>query len=297
MSNDANIVHLVRSGNKIGEAPIWVASEGRIYWVDTEASCAFSYRPRDCETRRIAIPMPVTAMLRRRGGGWVLVTKKGLAFWDQVSGVCDFIVDPVAGKPDLCFNDGAVDRSGNIVAGTMNYREHKRPDGNVYRLAPDLRLKVLDSGLSVANGIGFSPDGSTMYVSEQFAGRILAYDYDQVAGSVSGKRVFATVPEARGLPDGITVDAEGFVWNGRWGGGLIARYTPDGTLDREYPLPVDIGTCIGFGGEGMDELYITTAWYGMDEAARGQGSRNSLAGDLFMMKPGVRGIPEPAFAG
>jgi sugar lactone lactonase YvrE len=294
MNTQTDIIHLVHSGNEIGEAPIWVPSESRIYWVDTEAACAFSYRPDDGETKRFALSLPVTAMLRRRGGGWVIVTKKGLAFWDQISGTCHFIANPVADNPDLCFNDGAVDRAGNIVAGTMNFREHKKPDGAIYSLAPNLRLKTLDTGLCVANGIGFSPDGGTMYVSEQFAGRILAYDYDQVTMSISGKRVFALVDAGKGLPDGITVDAEGFVWNGRWGGSTIARYAPDGTLDREIPLPVAVGTCIGFGGKEVNELYITTAWYGMDAKARAE---KPYSGDLFMMKPGVRGIPEPAFAG
>lgn len=294
MTEAPKILHLARAGNKIGEAPIWVPEEGRVYWVDTEASRAFSFRPDDCETKAYSLSLPATAMLRRRGGGWVIVTKKGLAFWDQVSGASEHIVDPVADNPDLCFNDGAVDRAGNIVAGTMNFREHTRPDGCLYSLGPDLSLKTLDTGLKVANGIGFSPDGATMYVSEQFAGRILAYDYDAGARTVSHKRTFALVAPEKGLPDGITVDAEGFVWNGRWGGGVIARYAPDGRLDREYALPVNVGTCIGFGGSNMDELYITTAWYGMDSGAR---SLSPLSGDLFVMKPGVRGIPEPHFRG
>jgi sugar lactone lactonase YvrE len=131
-----------------------------------------------------------------------------------------------------------------------------------------------------------------MYVSEQFKGRILAYDYDD--GLPRNKRVFAEVPREKGLPDGIVVDAEGFIWNGRWGGATLARYAPDGSIDRTYELPVETGTCMAFGGEKLDELYITTAWYGMDAAAR---RAAPSAGDLFVLRPGVSGIVEPRFAG
>ncbi len=286
--------HLLAVGNEIGEAPIWVPEEGRLYWVDTESALAFWYRPSTGEVGRFELSMPVTALLRRRGGGWLAVTKKGLAFWDQVSGAFEFIVDPVASQPDLCFNDGAVDRGGAVVAGTMNFREHVRKDGKVYRLSPDLALSELDVGLSVANGLGFSPDGKTLYVSEQFAGRILCWDYDQARGRVSGRRVFAEVPPEKGLPDGIIVDAEGHVWNGRWGGSTIARYAPDGSLDREYDMPIETCTCMCFGGEDLDELYVTSAWYGLDGEAR---RSRPGSGDLYRLKPGVKGLIEPRFAG
>ena len=290
----ARFEHVLAVGNEIGEAPIWVPEEQRLYWVDTEGSKAFSYRPCDSETRCYELAMPATALLRRRGGGWVAVTKKGLAFWDQGSGAFEFIVDPVADNPALCFNDGAVDRSGRIVSGTMNFHEHKRKDGAVFRLDTDLSLSTLDTGLSVANGLAFSPDGRTLYVSEQFAGRILAYDYDCAAGKVSGRRIFAEVDAGEGLPDGLIVDAEGCVWNGRWGGFTLARYAPDGSLDRKYTLPVETGTCMAFGGEDLRDLYVTTAWYGMEPAAR---RATSGCGDLYRIRPGVAGILEPRFAG
>ena len=289
-----DIQHVLVAGNEIGEAPLWVPEEERLYWVDTEASRIFSYRPADGDRESFVVPLPVTAILRRRGGGWVLVTKKGLAFWDQVSGTCELIADPTADNNETCFNDGAVDRQGRIVAGTMNFVHHIQPDGRVYGMDPSLRLRELDSGLSVANGIGFSLDGKTMYVSEQFANRILAYDYDAQSGRPSNRRVFAQVPPADGLPDGIVVDTEDHIWNGRWGGSTIARYRPDGVLERRWALPVETGTCLAFGGANMDELYITTAWYGLDQAGR---KAQPYAGDLFVIRPGVQGLVEPRFAG
>jgi sugar lactone lactonase YvrE len=288
------VEEVVEAGTEIGEAPIWVPEESRLYWVDTEASRAFSFRPADREYKSYQLSMPTTALLRRRGGGWLAVTKKGLAFWDQATDIFDFIVDPVADEPDLCFNDGAIDRRGALLAGTMNFREHIRKDGRLYRLSPDLRLSELDSGLSVANGIGFSLDGKKVYVSEQFAGRILVWDYDEKAGTVSNRRTFAEVDRGAGLPDGIIVDAEDYLWNGRWGGSRIARYDPEGRLDLEIEMPVETSTCLAFGGEGLDELYVTTACYGLDAAARRASPR---AGSLFRVGTGIRGLVEPRFVG
>jgi len=142
--------------------------------------------------------------------------------------------------------------------------------------------------------MGWSPDGGTLYVTDMFRRRILAYDYDLATGAVSGRRVFATIPEDAGLPDGLVVDAEGGVWSAHWGGWRVTRYAPDGAVEREIRLPVANITCMGFGGRGLDELYITTAWFLLSAAER---TAQPQAGDLFRVKVGIRGIPEPCFAG
>jgi L-arabinonolactonase len=291
----ANIVeHVLTAQNEIGEAPIWVPEEDRLYWTDTESSSVFSYRLSDYEMKRYNLTMPITSLLRRRGGGWVIVTKKGLAFWDQISNECTFIVDPVAGNDSLVFNDGAIDTKGRLIAGTMNYNELTAPDGCLYQLDSHLNLKMLDDNICVANGISFSPDGKTLYVSEQWDSKILAYDYDAANGAASNRRVFAEVEEANGYPDGIIVDSDGCLWNGRWGGAQIVRYSPDGEIDRKYTIPVNVGTCMAFGGENLSDLYITTAWYGMSDSER---AVNRVSGDLFRIKTDVKGRVEPRFAG
>lgn len=213
------VEHVLTVQNEIGEAPIWVPEEGRLYWTDTEGSAVFSYRLLDYEMKQYNLSMPVTSLVRRRGGGWVIITKRGLAFWDQVNNECTFIVDPVVDNDSLAFNDGAVDSSGCLIAGTMNFKELTAPDGCLFRLDGQLDLKKIDSNICVANGISFSPDGMTMYVSEQWASKILAYDYDPRTGSAVNRRIFTEVDQADGYPDGIVVDSEGCLWNGRWGGG------------------------------------------------------------------------------
>jgi len=280
--------------NEIGESPVWVEEENAVYWVDTEHNSIFKYNRGHGSFDKFEVDMPVTAMHRRALGGWILVTKKGLAFWDGESETCTFIVDPVKDQPDLAFNDGVVDRQGRFLCGTMNCVNHINPDGCLYRLDTDGTLHTLDTGLSVANGIGVSLDGKTIYLSEQFKGRILAYDYDTENGTVSNKRTFAMVPETRGLPDGIIVDSEDFVWNAHWDGGRITRYNREGRVDREIRLPCNVVTCMTFGGEDLDELYITTGWYGMTKEER---SEKALSGDLFKIKVDVKGMKDPQFKG
>jgi L-arabinonolactonase len=287
-------LHSVAIQNEIGESPIWVPEENRVYWADTEKSSITYWNPDSCETGCYSIDMPVTALVRRRGGGWVLITKKGLAFWDQSNNTCTPIVDPVASAPDLAFNDGAVDPRGRLLAGTMNFRDVKSPEGCLYCLDTDLNLKILDEKICTANGIGFSPDGKIAYVSEQWDSKILAYDYNLEKGAVSNKRIFAEVDSKDGYPDGIIVDSEGFIWNGRWEGHQIVRYAPDGTMDRKYNLPEETNTCVGFGGKDMKTLFIATAWYGKDIESR---CKEPYAGDLYRLRTDVTGIVEPRFAG
>ena len=287
-------VHVGTSQNEIGESPIWVPEEDRLYWTDTQDSAVFHYSPRDHQVTKFRLDLPVTALVRRRGGGWVIVSKAGLAFWDPYSNRCEFIVDPVSDRDDMAFNDGTADPAGRLIAGTMNFEELTAPDGCLYSLDPDLGFREIDSKICVANGIGFSPDGRTMYVSEQWDSRILAYDYDPDTGNAANRRSFAEVDPEEGYPDGIVVDSEGFLWNGRWGGARIVRYAPDGEVDRIYHLPVEVGTCAGFGGKDMKDLYVATAWYGMKKNER---RKKPMSGDLFRIRTDVAGTVERRFAG
>jgi L-arabinonolactonase len=133
-----------------------------------------------------------------------------------------------------------------------------------------------------------------MYVSEQWNSKILTYNYNPKTGAATKRRVFAEVNPEEGYPDGIVIDTEGFLWNGRWGGARVVRYSPDGQIDRVYHLPVEVGTCAGFGGDDMKTLFIATAWYGMSRAQR---KKNPMAGDLLRIRTDVKGSVERRFAG
>jgi len=219
--------------------------------------------------------------------------KNGLYFWDEKTGHA-FLRDPEADTANVRCNDSVIDRQGRFLVGTINEKDLASPDGSLYRYDPDGSLHQLDTGLAVANGIGLSPDGCTLYVTDMFHSRILAYDYDTDTGTVSARRDFVVVPQEEGWPDGLIVDQEGFIWSAHWAGWKVTRYDPRGTIERQIKLPVANPTCFAFGGEQLKDLYITTAWYSLSDEDR---EKQPWAGDLFRIRTDVRGLLEPQFNG
>jgi len=290
----SEIEHLISVQDEVGETPIWIPEEHAIYWIDMEGNAVHRYDPATGERADWALDAAVTALGRRASGGWILATKTGLMFWNQETNTTEFIADPTAAREAIRFNDIAVDRQGRLLAGTANVQEYDAPDGVIYRLDPDLSLHQIDDGYAVSNGIGFSPDGRTLYVSDSFGNKIVVMDYDTETGTASNRRTFADVPSEEGLPDGLIVDADGFIWNAHWAGSRITRYDPDGKIERRIPMPATNVTCLGFGGAEMNELYITTAWFFMTEEQR---QAEPQAGDVFRIKTDVTGLVEPEFAG
>ena len=288
------IEHVLPVQDIAGETPIWIPQEQALYWIDLGDQRIHRYDPANGETREWKLDVPITALARRSKGQWLLATKTGLYFWDQQENTTEFIVDPEAGNPDVRFNDGSTDPRGRFLIGTLNDRDFNAPDGSLYRLDPDLSIHTLDTGYAVANGIGFSPDGGTVYVTDMFNSRILAYDFDAEAGTVSGRRSFATVPEEAGWPDGLIVDDDGFVWSAHWNGWRVTRYDPDGKIEREVKLPVANVTCMAFGGKDLNVLYITTARFMLSDEER---AAQPQAGDLFRIETEIRGRLELEFLG
>jgi sugar lactone lactonase YvrE len=288
------VEHVLAVHDELGEGPVWHADEQALYWVDIERHLVHRYHPASGADAVFDVAVPITVLRPRQTGGFVAGTAKGFAFWDPRTQALEFIAHPEADRPHNRFNDGAVDRHGRFWAGTMNQHDAAAPHGCLYRLDADGSVHTVATGFSVYNGTAWSPDGRTMYFTDTFRRVILACDYDATSGTIANQRPFAHVPEAEGYPDGHAVDSEGYVWSTHWGGWKVTRYTPTGQKEREIRLPAENVTCCAFGGEHMDELYITTARSGLDEAAR---ARQPLAGDLFRVRVGVAGLPTPKFAG
>ena len=280
--------------NEMGETPIWVPEENALYWVDAAKHIVYRVDTNTREYESFTPDLPVRGLCRRQSGGWLIITNTGLAFWDPESDACQFIIDPYADIPHMQFNDGMVDRRGRLIVGSYNSGRLDAPDGSLYRLDTDHSLHKIDKGLVLSNGIGLSPDNKTLYVVEMYGNMVTAYDYDINVGAIGNRRVFVQIPEDEGMPDGLTVDSEGFIWTAQWGGGRVNRYDPKGQLERAIEVPSKIVTCIGFGGEKLDELYVTTAWYGLTDTQR---KEQPQAGDLFRIKTDVKGIVEPFFLG
>ena len=290
----SEVEHLIVVQDEVGETPIWIPDQQAMYWIDLEGSAVHRYEPASGERKDWALDAAVTALARRASGGWILATKSGLAFWDQAGATTEFIVDPTSDSEAIRLNDTSVDRQGRLVVGTADVQDFEASDGVIYRLDPDLSLHQIDDGYAISNGMGFSPDGKILYVTDMFHNRIVALDYDTGSGSVSNKRTFVEVPSDTGLPDGLTVDTEGFVWSAHWAGARVTRYDPDGTIERQIPVPATTATSLGFGGADMNELYITTAWFSMSEEEKKAQPR---AGDLFRVKTDITGMVESQFAG
>jgi sugar lactone lactonase YvrE len=231
----------------------------------------------------------------RKSGDAVVALRDGFYALDLATGACRKLVDPDPGKPRIRMNDGKVDRQGRFVAGYMDYKE-RDPICALFRLDADGRVAKLDDGIVCSNGPCWSPDGRTFYFADTYTRDIRSYDYDIATGTASNRRVFCSFPALglRGQPDGATVDAEGFVWSVSVYEGKLVRIAPDGKLDRVVGLPVETTTSISFGGPDLDVAYVTS----MARAVKGARPKEREAGALFAVHGlGVRGLPEPRFAG
>lgn len=225
-----------------------------------------------------------------------MATQRGFALWNEPSAALTFLADPEADHPETRFNDGAVDPAGRFWAGTMleGSEDWDSAPGNLYRLDPDLTLTRMETGVAISNGIGWSPDCKTMYFTDSPRQVIYAYDYDLLTGAIANRRPFIHTPGEASVPDGLTVDSEGCIWSARWGGWRLIRYDPQGKREREIALPVQYPTSCTFGGPELDALYITSANTALSAQQR---EAQPLAGDIFRIIPGIKGLERPRFLG
>jgi sugar lactone lactonase YvrE len=279
---------------ELGEGPIWDTQTDTLVWVDIMGQQVLRYRPG--ADRAIALPTPldIGSVAVRRGGGLVAALADG--FWLTEPESEDWIrFRPVeADQPDLRFNDGKCDPAGRFLAGSMAYDKHKGA-GGLYRLDPDGTVEQLLDGVTISNGLAWTPDGRTLYYIDTPLQRVDAFDYDTATGRLSNRRPHIVFPpEEPGNPDGMTIDTEGGLWVAMWNGWSVHRYAPDGTLDLVVDVPASHVTSAIFGGPDFTDLYITCAWSELTDDERGA---QPQAGSLFKVRPGVQGYPPVEFAG
>jgi sugar lactone lactonase YvrE len=232
----------------------------------------------------------VAAVIRpRRGGGHVIVGERALLLSDD-----DELWSPVRALPEVWtddtvrMNEGGCDPLGNLYAGSMAYDQ--RPGGaKLYRFDSAGGSEVILAAVTVSNGLEWSPDGTLAYYNDTPTGQVSVFDWTAVTG-LQNRRTFVTI-EGEGGPDGLTVDAEGGVWVALFGGSAVRRYTPAGKLDEVVELPTSQVTAMTFAGPDLDQLVITTSKEGMGQ------SPEPMAGALFGIVPGVRGLPVREFSG
>jgi sugar lactone lactonase YvrE len=277
----------------LGESALWDDRRSVLYWVDITGATVYA---RDWSTgaiRALAMPDLVGSVGLRAGGGLVAALRHAIAYCDVDRGTVDVVrvvEGDVAGNR---FNDGAVDPRGRFWFGSMDLTE-SAPTGAFYSFDPSLTVRRAFDGIVCSNGPAWSPDGRTLYHVDSTRRLVRAYEFDPDAGVVGPGRVFVSDEDQPWFPDGVTVDAEGFVWNCKWDGGRIVRYAPDGGVDRVIPVPVPRPTRCAFVGADLSALAVTSARIGLDDATL---TRFPLSGHVMLLDPGSRGRGTATFAG
>jgi L-arabinonolactonase len=283
----------------MGESPVWDVDEQRLYWVDNSRSRIFRSTADGRELSVWSFPGRVTSIAVRAGGGLIVTSRTTLCTFDLDTGEANVVFDANTGA-GLAFNDAKADRQGRLVAGLVELAlvepaarelvDQHETAGCLHRLDTDGTVEPLAAGIGISNGPCFSPDGATFYCGDSWSRRIWSFDYDVATGAARNRRLFASLDEGDSLPDGATVDEEGFLWVATYEGGEIHRYAPDGRLDRRVPLPVH-PTSVMFGGGELDLLFVTTR--GAAEVAGRSTAGDPLGGCVFaVLGLGVGGVPE-----
>ncbi len=281
------------AGAELGEHPFWDDRERALIWVDVLAGRVHRVTPGADDAVVADLGMAVGAVAPVEGGGFVLAAADGFRRVDAVGRAVWGPLRPDDMPGDARFNDGACDPQGRFFAGTVTV-DLRQGAGALYRLDPDGSIHTVLEGVTESNGIAWSPDGVTLYYvdSGEPAPRIRAFAFEAEAGTLGESRDLVSFDPGDVVPDGLAVAAEGCLWVAMWGGSEVRRYGVDGRIMERLPLPVSRVTCPGFGGEGLEDLYVTTAWEGMNAAER---QPEPLAGHLFRMRPGARGLPAHRF--
>jgi sugar lactone lactonase YvrE len=271
-----------------GEGPVWHPSWVGPRFVDMLAGDVLECDPGTGAVKRSHHGEVVAALRPRRGGGMVLGVERGFALVDP-DGTSHALPELWA-DPTVRMNEGGCDPQGRFYCGSMDY--DARPGrGALYRLDGDRSVEEVLDDVTISNGLAWSPDGSTAYYVDTPTGGVDALDFDADHGRFGGRRRIVTVPAEDGTPDGITVDAEGFIWVALWSGSAVRRHRPDGRLDDVVRLPVPNVTACCFGGLALTDLFVTTSRLASDH------ERFPEAGALFRVRPGVAGLPTSEFQG
>jgi sugar lactone lactonase YvrE len=276
----------------LGESPVWDEREGALYWIDGRKPCINLFDPATGRNHAVTPPEPVHAIALTRNHHLLCAFEASLGFINCETGALRRLATLIEGVDDN-LNDGACDRAGRFWVGSKA-RDWVKRVGVLFRYDPDGSVHPMDEGFQLSNGLGWSPDNRTMYFIDSAPREIYAYDFDLASGGIKNRRTLIRIAGEHGLPDGMTVDGEGFLWVAQWSGGRVVRYDPDGAISRVIEMPVRRPTSVTFGGRDLRTLFITSGTMRMSEAEL---DAEPLAGNLFALATDVRGLPEPRFAG
>ncbi len=273
---------------ELGEGPLWLPEQQRLYFVDLVRNTLHAL---DADGARHSWPLPdhiCWLVPRKDGDGFMAGLRDGIVrLWLEPAVRIEYLHQLPGAETGFRLNDAKADAAGRLWAGSMNARDVHRPDGKLFRLDPDGSLHAVLPEHHICNGPAFSVDGRTMYHNDSLLNRTHAYDV-QPDATAANPRLWRQFAEGEGSPDGMTVDSEDCVWIAQWGGSRVCRYSPSGELLATVAMPVTQPSSVTFGGADLTTLYITSAWQGMDAAAR---ANDPLAGALFAVQVDVPGLP------
>jgi sugar lactone lactonase YvrE len=285
--------------NGVGESPVWLPEEQALYWVDIPAKRVWRWVAANGKTQSWLLPEMVGCIAHVNGNRWIAAMESGVFFVtlnDDGGTHTTLLAKANHASNPMRFNDGRCDRQGRFLAGTMFMEmAAAKPVGAVSSFTANGAQTPLLNHLIVPNGMAFSPDGATLYLSDSHPSvqLIWAFDYDPASGLPSNQRLFVDMNHHAGRPDGAAVDTDGCYWICGNDSGLIHRFTPQGALDRSLAVPVKKPAMCAFGGVNLDTLFVTSIRPGgVDDAGLAD---QPLAGGVFALHPGVRGVPEPKF--
>jgi len=293
---DATATLVLPARAQLGECPLWSAAEARLYWEDIDGRAIHRFDPATGADEHRPLPGRPGSLALTSTPGRLLVAMEGaLGFLDWDDGTWRAWIALEAEGQGNRLNDGRTDPVGRFWVGTMNdpASEH-RATGSLYRVEQDGTAKVVRTDVGVPNGLGFSPDGRTMYWADTHRDTVWAYDYDVATGEATDERVFLDFSTLPGRPDGACVDAEGGYWIACVYGSAVLRFTPDGAIDRHIAIPALKPTMVAFGGASLSTLFVTSIGGG---GSHDVDRTDPNGGGLFAVELDIQGRVDPVFAG
>lgn len=276
----------VDSITQVGEGPIWDYKFQRLLWIDTQGSL-FIYTPKDGKNRELKLDRMIGTVIPYKEDTVLVGLQDGIYEMSLTTKELTFVSSPEPRELGNRYNDGKCDEKGRLWIGTMD-KDCTPEKANFYRVDPDGCGERFLERVTISNGVAWSPDGTKMYYQDTPTRNITAFDFDKERGKISNRKEIIHLPDSLGTPDGNTIDEEGMLWVANWGAACVTRWNPQtGELLQRIGIPALNVTALAFGGEDLDELYITTASLYMPE---GEAKNYPQAGKMFVVKPGVKGI-------
>lgn len=281
-------------GDLCGECPIWDCDTASLFWTDIARSRFYRYHSSSNTHELLREGIQINGFRVNRLGGYVITNSNGIWLWNGAAMMR--LIAAQVGDSTCQMNDCIADPAGRLYSGTCFYKPGEEYGlGKLMRVETNGEVTIVDEGFHMPNGLGFSPDCKTLYLTDSVKRCIYAYDYQISNGEIGGRRVVVKVPDTEGLPDGMTVDSAGFIWSAQWYGSCVVRYDPEGKIERRISMPAKQISAIAFGGEDLADIFVTSAGKSGPTPLMPPGycpDSGYFGGRLYRLNLGIQGKPE-----